>query len=651
MTDPPAGGPRSHSQAHPHRTDPPPDRGAPLRLLRRRVLILVIVLLLRLGTLGGRHTQVQLLDPATGAPRPNDPTRAQPRLTEVTIPAVRGRILDRHGVPLVDNAARPALVLDRAILADLPTARADALFADLAAALATTREDLKARTTSCGAPLAAPPPICTPGSAAAPAVLARDLAPEQALAIVERPERFPGVTIQPQATRAYPHPEGVLAPHVLGYLAPGATDDSIEGRTGLEEQYDEVLRGRPGTQTVREQQLRATVEARQAAGKAADGAAALVIDLADGGVRAMASYPTYDPAIWLDGASPQEYAQLTAPDAANPLISRATEVGLPPASTFKVVMMPAAIRAGNPLDGSFQCPSSYTIGGRAFRNFRSQDLGTLTWREALAVSCDTIFYDVAYRSWRAQGGRKAADDSADPFVQTAKDFGLGAPTGIDLPNEAAGRIPDRAWRQAQWEATKDDLCRRAETGYPEVAEVERRDYLHQIARENCVDGYLYRGGDAANFSIGQGDTLTTPLQMAQVFAAIATGGRAFTPQVADALVDPVTGLAEDIAPAPAVPVPLDPTVGAHLRDALPAVVTEGTAAQAFRDFPLDQWPVAGKTGTAEMVAGNDTSWFISYAPATAPRYVVAVVVSQAGLGSEAAVPISRVIHDELRRLP
>jgi penicillin-binding protein 2 len=658
-------------------------RGTPLRLLRRRIVILVVVLLLMLGTLVGRLTQVQLLDPA-GALTAHDPTRPQATTSQVTIPAIRGRILDRFGVPLVENASQPVLVLDRAALAAMTDEDADALFTALAERLDTTPEDLRARTTSCGAPEAAPPPVCTPGSPAAPAILETDLDPAEALAVVERPERYPGVSVEPMASRAYPHPEGVLAPHVLGYLAPGEGEDLV-GRTGLEEQYDAVLRGTPGRQTVRtdprgvplevieetppqpgrdvrthldahlqaviEQELRAKVEERQAAGKTADGAAAVVIDLRDGGVRALASHPTYDPAIWLDGATAEEYARLTGPETSRPLISRATEVGMPPASTFKVVTMPAAVRAGNPLDGRYQCPSSYTIGGRAFRNFRSQGFGTVTWRQAMAVSCDTVFYDAAYRSWLAQGGTRATDDTKDPFIQTAKDFGLGRPTGIDLPGEASGRIPDRAWRQAQWEATREDLCERAQTGYPEVADKERRGYLHQIAKENCVDGHLYRGGDAANFSIGQGDILTTPLQMAQVFAAVATGGSVLTPQVADAFVDPGTGEVDDIAATPARPVPLDPAVGAYLRDSLKAVVTDGTAVGAFRDFPLDEWPVAGKTGTAEVLGGNDTSWFISYAPADSPRYVVAVVVAQAGLGSEAAVPIARRIHDELRRMP
>ncbi|KAB7743328.1 penicillin-binding protein [Nostocoides sp. F2B08] len=696
--------PDDHRRPGPHpgpeptprsRHDRPKGRGTPIHRLRRRVVVLVVVLLLMLGTLVGRLTQIQLVDSASAAPLAATSASAgavedalsraetDPSLTTITIPATRGRILDRSGVPLADNEARPTLTLDRAILAGLTDDEQDRLLTNLAEALETTPDRLRARTTSCGAPDAAPPPDCTPGSPAAPATIATEVTAEQALAIVERPDRYPGVSITPVASRAYPHPEGLLAPHVLGYLAPGEPQEE-QGRTGLEEQYDAVLRGTPGhrvvrtdargipTEVVAEQpptpgrdvrthldaHLQATIEGalaerveeRKEAGKAADGAAAVVIDLTDGGVRALASYPTYDPALWIGGIDPADYTRLTAPDSSQPLISRVTEVGLPPASTFKVVTMPAAVKAGTSLSALHPCPSRYVIGGREFRNFRYNDYGMVDWREAMAVSCDTIFYQAAYESWRAQGGIEATDDSRDPFLTTAREFGLGEPTGIDLPNEASGVVPDRAWRQARWEATKERTCARARTGYPEVADEERRAYLHQIAKENCVDGYLYRGGDAANFSIGQGDTLTTPLQMAQVFAAVATGGPTFVPQVADAFVDPVSEAVEDLAPEPGRTVPLDPKVGAYLRDSLEAVVTEGTAAGPFEGFPLEQWPVAGKTGTAEMAAGNDTSWFVSYAPAGSPRYVVAVAVTQAGLGSEAAVPIARLIHDELRRM-
>jgi len=168
--------------------------------------------------------------------------------------------------------------------------------------------------------------------------------------------------------------------------------------------------------------------------------------------------------------------------------------------------------------------------------------------------------------------------------------------------------------------------------------------------ENCESGYLYRGGDAANVSIGQGDVLATPLQMAQAYAPLATGGTVMTPRLTSAFVDPLTGAVEEVAPKPGPAVPLDPRVGAYVRDALKSVVTSGTASFGFRGFDLAAWPVAGKTGSAESGTGNDVSWFVSYAPADSPRYVVAVAITQAGLGSEAAVPVARTLHETLRTL-
>lgn len=205
-------------------------------------------------------------------------------------------------------------------------------------------------------------------------------------------------------------------------------------------------------------------------------------------------------------------------------------------------------------------------------------------------------------------------------------------------------------RRAQWESTREELCERAQTGYPEVEDAQRRDLLTTIARENCEHGHLYRGGDAANLSIGQGDVLTTPLQMAQVYAAVASGGPTTTPRLADAFIDATSGEVEELEPTLGVQVPLDPAVSTYLRDSLTSVVTTGTAAEGFAGFPLAQWPVAGKTGSAERGHGNDVSWFISYAPADSPRYVVAVAIIQAGLGSEAAVPVARTIHETLLTL-
>lgn len=658
--------------------------------LRRRILVLVIILLLMLGALAGRLTQVQLLDSAEAS---TGPARAlAPNTTTLSTPAVRGQILDRSGVPLVTNTAHPSLVLDRAVLASLEPEAEEDLFAALSRALDLPEDELRARTTSCGAPGAAPAPTCTPGDPAAPARLADSLEPKQALAVAERPELYPGVRIEPVPTRAYPAPDGVLAPHALGYLARATADDveagdditdgDLVGRAGLERQYDAILRGTPGrtvvatdgrgvptevvqntppvpgrnlrttldvrVQAVAERALAAQVAERREAGALADSAAAVVVDIRDGGVLALASLPTYDPSVWVGDIDPRTYASLTSPDSDQPLISRVTEAGMAPASTFKPISAIATLKAGGALDDTYRCGSSYRIGGREFRNFEGADHGSVSLQKALEVSCSTIFYESAYQSWLSLGGTKATDDSLDPFLATARDFGLGARTGVDLPGEASGRIPGREWRRSTWEANREQTCARAESGYPEVKDKKRRKLLEAVARENCTDGYLYRGGDAANVSIGQGDVLATPLQMAQVYAAIASGGSTMTPRLAGAFIDPVTGAVEEVEPVPGPRVPIDAEVSAYLRGALESVVTDGTASFGFDGFDLDAWPVAGKTGSAERGAGNDVSWFVSYAPATAPRYAVAVAITQAGLSGEAAVPVARSIHEVLR---
>jgi penicillin-binding protein 2 len=309
------------------------------------------------------------------------------------------------------------------------------------------------------------------------------------------------------------------------------------------------------------------------------------------------------------------------------------------------------VRAGNPLAGTYPCTSSYTIGNRRFANYESRAYGPIDLHTAIVVSCDTVFYDFAYRSWLAQGGLAATSDARDPFVAMADAFGLGRPTGVDLPGEQAGRVPDRAWKREHWEATRTQTCSRARTGYPEVARTDaaRAAYLEALAVENCRTGFQLRAGDAANFSIGQGDITVTPLQMARVYAAIANGGTLWRPTVAKEL-RAADGSVEAVAPHRDGTVAFPPGTLGYLRSALADVVTKGTAAGAFRGFPLRQWPVAGKTGTAEAYGAEDTAWFVSYAPANRPRYAVAVVVSQGGTGAETAAPAARRIHEVLRTL-
>jgi penicillin-binding protein 2 len=501
------------------------------------------------------------------------------------------------------------------------------------------------------------------------------------------------VEVVATAVRRNTHPRGANLAHVVGYLgrateaevtaSKGAiTDQDLVGRAGLEAQYDSVLRGTPGRVTVAvdprgvvvrevsrvdpvpgadlrtnidlgvqvaaEKGLAAQVAAARKHGQKADSAAAVVLDVRTGGVVASASYPTYDPQVWTGGISERDYAQLTAVSAGTPLLDRVSSATFPPASTFKVVSVPAAVQAGNGLGGTYDCTSAYRVGNRDFHNFESRAYGPISMVRVMEISCDTVFYAFAYRSWLAQGGLAARTDAADPFVAWARAYGLGSRTGIDLPGEASGRIPDRAWKQQVWQQTKGDLCRRATSGYPEVAKSDpgRAAYLQSLARENCSNGWQYRGGDAANFAIGQGDVAVTPLQMAVVFGAIANGGTRVVPRVAAATV--VDGRATALpAPAAGARVAFQPQVLAFLHTALRAVVLRGTAAAAFAGMPAD-WPVSGKTGTGEVFGKGDTGWFVSYAPSTAPRYAVAVTISQGGTGATFAAPVARSIHLALR---
>lgn len=658
-----------------------------------RFLSIAAVVGLLFVALFGRLGQVQLTDH-------EDYTAAAAQLNtrEVVVPAVRGRILDRTGKPLADNASSTVVTLERRVVAESDD-RARALLTRVAKTLQRPVEELMARTYLCGEKGAPPAPACWSGSPQVPIPVASGVDPQRALSLVERPDLYPGVAVEAVPVRRYPAPLGVNAAHLLGYLgratdkevaaakgkAGGITADDLVGRAGLEQQYDAALRGTPGrtvvsvdprglvtgvvsridpipgrdlvtsidasVQAAAERALATQMAAARKRGLPADSGGAVVLDVATGQVVASASAPTYDPNVWTGGISAKEYAALTNPAAGTPLVSRVTGSAMAPASTMKALSVPAAVAAGNSLSRTYECGSSYRIGNRAFKNFESRAYGPITFHKALEISCDTVFYDVAYRSWLAVGGLKGAD-AKDPFITTVKDFGLGKRTGIDLPGESAGRIPDRAWKQAVWDQTKDETCARAKSGYPEVAKDDpaRAAYLTSLAKENCTSGAQFRAGDAANFAIGQGDVATTPLQMGVAYAAIANGGVVHTPRIGVRVVDPVSGAAQAIPAGPSHHAGLPKDVATYVQQALRAVVVSGTGALTFRGMAAN-WPVSGKSGTAEVFGKSDTSWFESYAPTNQPRYVVSVAVSQGGHGSDTAAPISRAIHEALLRLP
>jgi penicillin-binding protein 2 len=663
---------------------------------RLRLVVLQLLVLSLLVTLGGRLWYVQVLaaDNYVRAASENA-TR------EIVTPAARGMILDARGRPLARNRTALVVSVSRTALLRQRDGGRD-LVRRVAEVIDQPFEAVWGRVQLCGTPEAPEAPRCFNGSPYQPIPVTDDADTQMALQIMERSEEFPGVTAELQAVREYPKPLGAVAAHELGYLGPVSDEELAErngragkgeavlqrtdliGRAGLEAAYDADLRGRPGVKTLSvdsqggvsgvvreiqpepgnylvttidaklqkaaEKQLREGIRRARQTGDInkgykkfkADAGAIVVLDVRTGGILAMASYPTYDPNVWVGGISTRDYRRISSKKRNYPNQSRAFQGEFAPASTFKAVSLPAAVKAGYSLDASYPCPSTYSIGGAPKRNYESQAYGTISMRRALEVSCDTVFYKFAYETWLKLGGLKAKRKAKDPFTEMAKGFGLGQRTGLDIPGEADGRIADRAWKRAYWKATKDFYCAKAKSGYPEVerTDPQRAAYLLQLSKENCVDGYAYRGGDAANFAIGQGDTTTTPLQLARVYAAVANGGKLVTPHLGKAVMTPDGELVRRIQPKPAGRVPVGKRTLDWLRSTLRSVTEVGTGAGPFSraGFPLDKVPVATKTGTGEVYGKQPTSWFASFAPATKPRYATVMMVSQGGTGSGTSGP-------------
>lgn len=661
-----------------------PGRGGALWVVTALLASLFALLVGRLG-------QVQLVQgPALTASAKTVNTRT------ITDHALRGRILDRNAKPLASNTFTTAVTVRRSVLLDADDG-GRRLVRDVASALGMPFEQLWAKTRLCGTAGAPKAPACFNGSPYVPIPLATRVDPRAALTLLEQPEKFPGVGVVPQPARTYPAPHRATAAHLLGYVAQAAADEvsssggridaeDLVGRSGLEQQYDAALRGLNGhtvvavdprgvvTDTVSstppehgrdvvthldarlqarvESVLSSTVTRARADGQRADSAAAVVLDVTNGAVLAAASHPTYDPNIFTGGIGADELARLSSASTGVPLRSRLTAETFAPASTFKVISVPAAVDGGARLDGRYDCSPSFTVGNRAFHNFESRGYGMIDLHRALVVSCDTVFYRFAYAAWLRQGGTSAPLYAADPFTAMARAFGLGRPTGIDLPGEAPGRIPDRAWKQRNWLDTRDATCRRVLSGYPEVAKTDpaRAAYLEALAAENCASGYEYRAGDAINVSIGQGDLAVTPVQIAGVYAAIANGGTLWQPQIASAVVA-ADGSSRPIAAKKVASVPLRTDVAAYLRTALADVTRPGgSAGSAFAGFPQDRYPVAGKTGTGEVFGKQATAWFAAYGPTTKPKYAVVVVVSQGGSGSAVAAPAVRQVFEAILTL-
>lgn len=668
---------------------------------RLRLAVLQLLVLSLVGTLFGRLWYLQVL-----AGDQYERIAADNGRGTIVEPATRGRILDDLGRPLVAN--RTSLVVEVSY-ADLVRQKNKglAVLQRLGAVLHESPQVLRDQITPCltkaeeareikkAARKHQPyikPSTCNHGSPLQPVPVATDVPAQVAFRIMEHREDFPGVEAKAAPVRAYP--DGSLAAHVFGYLGRISADEigkgvyktgyepsDLVGRGGVEEVYDRDLKGLSGLQVVSVNHLgRVTgvqetrepvagndlvlsldTTVQRAAEKAladwmayarskpadkhgrtspAPSGAAVVVDVTSGRIVALASNPTFDPARFGAPIPKKVYDQLFGPEAGDPLVSRAVQGRFAPGSTFKLVSTAAAVAGGvASLGGSYDCPGRLKVGNSYKSNFEGVGAGTINLHTTLVKSCDTVYYQFAINEWFRDNALVDAGKKPTESLQAmAREFGFGTRTGIDLPDERAGLVMDRELRRKQWEDNKAQYCKDAEN--PKYS-----DYVRAISRENCAEGFRYRLGDEANNYVGQGEVLVTPLQLAMAYAALANGGTLYSPRIAKAVIGPDGRVVKRITPPVVRRLDVDPRILRYIADALADVPTAGTAKGAFAGFPYGTVPVAGKTGTAEVLGKQNTSWFASFGPVGDPRYAVVVMIEQAGQGGQIAAPAVRQIWD------
>ena len=561
------------------------------------------------------------------------------RLRTVISEAPRGNIVDRNGTALVKNFTGENLIAQPR---ELQGTRRVAILTRLSKVIGVpANEMVKEVQKGDDQPLE-------------PVILARNVDPAVSQYLAERRRDFPGISLRQTYLRYYP--EGSVAAHILGqtgrigpeqidaYRRKGYQGDETVGISGIEQQYEEFLTGTPGRSVVEvdasgEPQGREYISSRQpvpgrniqlsidlktqkalesgladaARVTGAKGAAGIALDPRTGEVLALASYPTFDPEIFVKRKQKAIERVYTDPD--KPLLDRAIDGVYPAGSTFKPITAAPALRGGEiTADTQLDSPSQITLHKQIFRNFQLHSHGLITLPTALEVSSDTFFYQVADKLWQAQSEKKRVF----PLQEEAREFGLGRDTGIDLPDESPALVPDPPWKKKHFVGTDPS------TGRP-YTDFDRS----------------WLAGDTIQLGVGQGYLQVTPAQMAVAYAAIANGGTVVTPTVAQAVRDPNGRVVQQLSagrPTRHIDITGLETIRQGLYEA--ANGADGTSTSVFANLPGDA-RVAGKTGTAEPGdGGEDHSWYVGYAPYDDPSIVVAVVIERGGTGANAAAPVA-----------
>ncbi|MGM0419546.1 MAG: penicillin-binding protein 2 [Bacillota bacterium] len=480
-------------------------------------------------------------------------------------------------------------------------------------------------------------------------LLKRNISQENMILIEESRDVLSGIVVREAALRDYVHNSS--AAHLLGYVGEINLSDlrsfsasgldysggDIIGITGLEREYEKHLKGEKGYQAIEVNQLGHKTELleekkpspghdlyttidwelqiyledlleesfSELTERAEEddelrtplGASAMIMEVDTGKILGMASYPTFNPNNFAKGFNSGEYNSLIQ-DPLQPLINRNIMATSPPGSIFKLITGTAAIEnlsvtrdsVFNDRNGRFYIPGW----SRPFHNWMNYGEGELTFVEAMARSNNIIFYELGYELYEEYGGSK--------LVETAREFGLGRNTGVDLPGEKSGRVPDGNWKRTT----------KGEGWYP---------------------------GDSVNMAIGQGDILTTPIQLLQVTAAIANKGKYYRPYLVDRIVGNNNEVVEEREPELAGQLSYSESTFNAVEAGLLAVTmsNRGTARGSFSHFPID---IAGKTGTAQIGgSGSSHGWFVAYGPVPDPELAV-VVFLERGETSGNAAPIA-----------
>lgn len=519
------------------------------------------------------------------------------------------------------------------------------------------------------------------------ATVASDITSHQLWYISERQSSFPGVTVQQIYQRTYPL--GDVASQVLGIVSritgpetldpfyKGVNENDSVGQSGLEASYDRYLRGVDGAEKVKvdafgnfvgEQpetpptpgdnlklSLNAKLEAvgQQALQQSIDnnypanGGAFVAMNPDNGEVYAMGSLPTYDANVFTKPVPTSAYNSLFGPNSGDPQVNRAYQSAGPTGSTFKPITATAALESGAWSVGSiFDDSGQYCFSGQCRHNAGDAVDGSLDLVDAIKVSSDDFFYNlgVLTNSPAANGG---------PLQKWARAYGIGEKTGIDLPDESSGTLPDAAWRNQRNEeeaecdsATGPFRYTNGITTGPKKLKGWRRSDTHPPGGCGLADGTdrPWSAGDNENLAVGQGDVQVTPLQLAVVYAALANDGTIVTPHLGMDVQTSDGFVLQAFNPAPKRHIDIDPLYRDTILEGLRAGASQpgGTSADVFSTFPEQ---VYGKTGTAQYNGQQDYAWYACFVPssATSKPIVVVVTVEQGGFGAVGAAPVARQI--------